>query len=418
MKKCILISLTFCCLTALYSCRTTNSELKFIDNNTKYATEQTLNMLKEVGSATTKNYPRTKVNERLEVTWYGDWTSGFFPGTMWYLYELTGDNLWKDKAEEWTTMLEPHKMLKDHHDIGFIMYCSFGNAERLAHKPVYKKILLQSAESLCSRYNDTVEAIESWNYRKAWNGNEWFFPVIIDNMMNLELLCYATKVSGNPKYKEIAIKHANTTLRNHFRDDFSSFHVVNYDETTGCPIHRQTCQGFSDNSTWARGQAWAIYGYTMMYRETLIPEYLEAAKKFTAYFVNHLEKDMIPLWDFNAGQDGYIPDGNSYAKNFSGTTSGPRDASAAAIVCSALFELGEITKDKYYTDTAIKMLKSLASPIYRAKLGTNANFMIMHCTGSIPHQSEIDQPLVYADYYFTEALTRYKRLLTKGSIYQ
>jgi len=416
MKKNIIFFL--CCPLFFPGYSTTKAELDFVESNIEYAAAQTRGMLDNLGPATIENYPRTRASGKLQVSWSGDWTSGFFPGLLWYLYELTGDSLWKEKAVEWTTPLEPQQNLKDHHDIGFIMYCSFGNAERLASEPPYKNILVQSAKSLCSRYNDTIQAIESWNYRKAWNGNEWFFPVIIDNMMNLELLCYASKVTGDPMYKDVAIRHADTTLKNHFRDDYSSYHVVNYDEKTGNAVNRQTCQGFSDNSTWARGQAWAIYGYTMMFRETLKEEYLEAAKKLTDYYVNHLESDHIPLWDFNAGQKGYVPDGKSYARNFIGNTTGPRDASAAAIVCSALFELGEMTNDRHYTEWAVKMLKSLASPAYRAELGTNANFLIMHCTGSIPHQTEIDQPLVYADYYFMEALARYKRLLTKGSIYR
>ena len=406
------------CLGALMifsSCTsTTEKELAFIDENANYAAAQMKNMLQQTGKATKQNYPRTTTADgKFKTTSIHDWTPGFFPGTLWYLYELTGDAQWKDKAEEWTFPLEQQQFLTNHHDIGFIMYCSYGNAERLASKPAYKDILVQSAKSLCTRYNDTIHAIESWDYRKAWNGEEWFFPVIIDNMMNLELLCYASKVSGDPIYKDIAIKHADTTLKNHFRADHSSYHVVDYSEKTGEVLHQQTCQGYSDNSTWSRGQSWAVYGYTMMYRETQKPEYLEAAKNFADYFIAHLPEDYVPYWDFNAGQEGYQPDGDSYAKNFMKEKPQPRDASAAAVVSSALFELGEITNNQQYIDMAVKMLKSLASAAYRAPLGENANFMIMHCTGSIPHRSEIDTPLVYADYYFMEALVRYKRYLQK-----
>lgn len=418
MKKTIL-SICIFFMASLISCTTNkDAELNFVQENVTYATEQTKHMLAEVGDATKRNYPRTRTPEgKLKVTSIHDWTPGFFPGTLWYLYELTNDEYWKNKAEEWTNPLEQQQHLTSHHDIGFIMYCSYGNAERLASKAGYKDILIESAKSLCTRFNETTQAIESWNERKAWNGNQWYFPVIIDNMMNLELLCYVSRVSGDSRYKDIAIKHANTTLKNHFRKDHSSYHVVNYDEQTGEAIHHQTCQGYSDKSTWSRGQAWAIYGYTMMYRETQKAEYLKAAENFADFYMRHLPEDCVPMWDFNAGQAGYTPDGDSYAKHFMDASTEPRDASAAAVVCSALFELGEITEKQIYTDNAIKMLKSLASPAYRAPLGENANFMIMHCTGSIPHQSEIDQPLVYADYYFTEALVRYKRLLTRGSIY-
>lgn len=395
-----------------------NNDLEFIEENVGYCEKQLGNMLEVLGKATVNNYPRTSdENGKMVTTTIHDWTPGFFPGTLWYMYELSNDEKWKEKAEEWTLPLEQQQYMTDNHDIGFLMYCSYGNAERLAPKPEYKEILIQSAKSLCTRYNDTIKVIESWNYRQAWNGNEWFYPVIIDNMMNLELLCYATKVTNDSTYYNVAVNHAATTLKNHFRKDYSSFHVVNYDENTGEAINHQTCQGYSDNSTWSRGQAWAVYGYTMMYRETGIVDFLEAAKNFADFYIANLPEDLVPYWDFNAGKEGFIPDGESYAKKYIDVKEQPRDASATAVVCSALFELGEITNEEKYTNIAIKMLKSLASDKYRAKLGDNANFLIMHCTGSLPHIAEIDKPLVYADYYFVEALVRYKRLLTNGTVF-
>ncbi len=417
MKKIIGI-LSFFFLFVCINCSSQkDKELSFIQENVKYSTEQMKLMLSKVGKATGKNYPRTIINGELKTTTIDDWTPGFFPGTLWYLYELTNDEQWKDKAEEWTFPLEKQQFMTSNHDIGFMMYCSYGNAERLASKKEYKDILIQSAKSLCTRYNDTIKATQSWNYRKAWNGDEWFFPVIIDNMMNLELLCYASKVTGDSYYKNIAITHANTTLKNHFREDYSSYHVVDYDRKTGKAIHHQTCQGYNDNSTWSRGQAWAVYGYTMMYRETQEVQFLETAQKCADYFIKNLPDDLVPLWDFNVGQKGFTPDSASNAINYTDRNTAPRDASAAAIVCSALFELGELSKNQRYTDTAIDMLKSLASPAYRAPIGENANFIIMHCTGSIPHKAEIDAPLTYADYYFVEALVRYKRLLETGSVF-
>lgn len=417
MKKEFLSAVFMGCLMLASCTAKTEKEMSFIQENVSYSEKQMQNMLESLGSATKENYPRTSDAEgKLKTTSIHDWTPGFFPGTLWYLYELTGNEQWKTKAEEWTYPLEQQQFLKSNHDVGFVMYCSYGNAERLASKPDYKEILVQSAKSLCTRYNDTIKATESWDYRKAWNGEEWFYPVIIDNMMNLELLCYASKVTNDATYKQIAINHANTTLKNHFREDHSSYHVVDYDMNTGEAIHKQTCQGYSDNSVWSRGQAWAVYGYTMMYRETGNKEYLTAAKNFADYYIKHLPEDLVPYWDFNAGQEGYTPDGTSNAKNYMKAKVQPRDASAASIVCSALFELGEMSGDAQYTDMAIKMLKSLASPSYRAPLGENANFIVMHCTGSLPHKAEIDKPLVYADYYFVEALVRYKRLLETGSV--
>jgi uncharacterized protein YyaL (SSP411 family) len=380
---------------------------RFIAENVSFATQQTTLMLQAVGDPAGKNYPRTmNDNNRLSTTGKYDWTPGFFPGSLWYLYELTGDTLWRHEAERWTHSLESLKTFTQHHDLGFMMYCSYGNALRLAPKPEYAAILIQSAESLSSRYSDRTKVIKSWNHRKAWNGTtEWFYPVIVDNMMNLEMLFAASKLSGDRKYYDIAVTHANTTLKNHIREDYSTYHVVDFDTITGAALSKATCQGFSDNSTWSRGQAWMIYGYTMMYRETLDPAYLYTATRLADFYLSHLPNDLIPFWDFNAGQPGYVPDENSYAAHF---REKPRDASAAAIACSALFELHTYAPGKSYHDYAVKMLHNLASPDYRAPLGENANFILMHSVGSIPHQNEIDKPLVYADYYFLEALTRYR----------
>lgn len=383
---------------------------KFIDENVVFAEAQTNKMLEAVGEPTGGNYPRT-MNDKgeLVVTNMYDWTSGFFSGSLWYLYELTGDKKWQEAAEKWTHSLEALKTFTDHHDLGFMMYCSYGNAERLSPRPEYNKILIESANSLSSRFDEKTQAIKSWNYRKAWDDTtEWHYPVIIDNMMNLELLFYAAKVSGDKKYYDIAVKHCNSTLKNHFREDFSTYHVVNYDAECGKVLAQATCQGYSDNSVWSRGQAWAIYGFSMAYRETKDAKYLDAAGKAADWYLKELPADLIPLWDFNVGEEGYTPGVKSFAAEYKEKL---RDVSAAAIVCSALFELGKQANKPEYTDYAIKMLHTLASPEYRAKLGENANFLLMHSVGSIPHNNEIDKPLVYADYYFLEALVRYERSL-------
>lgn len=381
----------------------------FIRDNTAFATAQTERMLQAAGEPTGKNYPRTmKDNGELAITNMYDWTPGFFPGSLWYLYELTGDTKWKDTAEKWTESLEPLKTFTGHHDLGFMMYCSYGNAERLAPKPGYREILIESANSLSTRFNETTRTIKSWNYRKAWDGNaEWFYPVIIDNMMNLEMLFHASKITGDRRYYDIAVEHSESTLKNHVREDFGTYHVVDYDTITGRVLDRGTCQGFSDNSTWARGQAWAIYGFTMVYRETKEAKFLDAAIDLAEFYLKNLPEDMVPLWDFNVGEAGYTPEGNSYAVEFQEKL---RDASAAAVTCSALFELSGHANKPEYNSYAIKMLHSLASPEYRAALGANADFLLMHSVGSIPHKSEIDKPLVYADYYFLEALIRYRNM--------
>lgn len=395
----------YCCIAALITA-CVNPKDTFINENVQFATRQTSLMLQKTGEPTGKNYPRT-MNDKGELVTTGmyDWTPGFFPGSLWYLYELTGDTLWRAKAETWTNSLEPLKTFTGHHDLGFMMYCSYGNAYRLAPKPEYKDILIQSAESLITRFDERTKVIKSWNSGRNWDGVEWYYPVIVDNMMNLEMLFAASKLSGDKRFYDIAVTHANTTIKSHIREDYSTYHVVDFDTITGAIANKATAQGFSDNSTWSRGQAWIVYGFTMMYRETKDEAYLKVAKETADFFINHLPEDYIPVWDFNVGEEGYTPGKNSYAVHFQEKL---KDASAGAIVCSALFELADLAKEPRYSVYAMNMLESLASPQYRAPLGENADFLIMHCVGSIPHKSEIDKPLTYADYYFLEALLRYK----------
>lgn len=374
------------------------------------AEQQLSNQLKAVPEAT--EYPRTIGKDgKLNVTRKNDWTEGFYPGCLWYVYEYTNKEDWKKAAIKWTESLEPLKKMTNHHDIGFLMYCSFGNAYRLTGNEAYKDVLVESARSLCTRFNEKTGCIKSWNYRKSWNGkDEWFYPVIIDNMMNLELLYFATKVTGDSVYAKVANRHAETTAKNQFREDYSNYHVVNYDAETGEVLNQATCQGFSDNSAWARGQAWAIYGYTMAYRETHRQDFLDMAVHTADFWLNHpnLPEDGIPYWDFNAGQEDYVPDWNYDPEIFKVI---PRDASAAAIVASAFLELsGYVTDGKKYSAAAAHILKSLSSPAYLAEPGTNCNFILMHSVGSIPHGEEIDVPLIYADYYYLEALMRYKNM--------
>jgi rhamnogalacturonyl hydrolase YesR len=357
-------------------------------------------------------FPRT-INEKgdLVTTDLYDWTTGFFAGNLWFLYELTGDEKWKSEAIKWTEALDTIQYWSGNHDVGFMMNCSYGNGLRLAGKEAYKKVLVQSAESLCKRYNPNTLCIESWNYRKAWNDTvEWFFPVIVDNMMNLELLFEATKLSGNKKFEEIAIQHALTTMKNHYRPDYSSYHVVDYDTITGEVLERATCQGFTDESSWSRGQSWGLYGFVICYRYTRDPQYLSFAENIANYLINHpnLPEDMIPYWDYNAVDSGLVPEWKYDPASFPLRN---RDASAAAIMSSALFELGTFSTSQgaKYTEAATKILRSLATPAYMES-PENKYFILNHCVGSIPHGAEVDKPLVYADYYFLEALLRYSRL--------
>ncbi|PWV47600.1 glycoside hydrolase family 88 protein [Chitinophaga sp. S165] len=320
------------------------------------------------------------------------WTAGFYPGTLWYLFEYSKDNTLKEEAIKRTAQVEKEKNNKGTHDLGFMLYCSSGNAYRITKDPKYKEILLTSARSLSTRFNPTVGCIKSWDHGK------WQFPVIIDNMMNLELLTWATRVSKDPSFDRIARTHANTTIKNHYRPDYSSYHVIGYDTTTGAVVARNTAQGANDTSAWSRGQAWGLYGYTMMFRETKDKAYLEQAKHIADYILGHprMPEDLIPYWDYDAP----------------GIPNAKRDASAGAVAASALLELSRYTKGDVsarYWKAGENMLESLASPAYLAKEGENNNFILMHSVGSIPHNSEVDVPLTYADYYFVEALLRYKQ---------
>lgn len=405
MKNILTIPLLSAAILALAACG--GAKRDFIEETVAVAERQASLMLEKLGEPTGKNYPRTTdADGNIRCANMEWWTSGFFPGTLWYLYELTGKEEWREAAERWTRSLEPLQSYTGNHDIGFMMYCSFGNAERLAPQPAYRDILTESANSLMTRFDEGAGTIKSWERYRLWDGETvMLFPVIIDNMMNLELLFYASKVTGDPKYRDAAVSHANATMRNHFREDYSTYHVVDYDTGTGTVNRKATSQGYSDESTWARGQAWAIYGFTMAYRETEDEAYLATARGAADWFIRNMPKDFVPEWDFNIGAEGYTPDKNSNALRFAGKL---KDSSAASITASAFVELYGITGERRYGEVAVRILQSLSSPSFRAEPGTNGGFILMHGVGSVPHNSEIDVPLSYADYYFMEALARYK----------
>lgn len=331
-------------------------------------------------------FPRTLHHDSIRLVVSNDWTSGFFPGMLWFMYEYTNKPEWITRAEEFTALMEREPTNRNSHDVGFKVYNSYGQGYRLTQNEEYKKQILQGAATLVTRFNPTVGCIRSWDFGK------WQYPVIIDNMMNLELLFAATRLSGDSSYYKVAVAHANTTLKNHFRNDYSTYHVMDYDTITGKAIAGSTHQGYADASAWARGQAWALYGYTMCYRETKNPIYLKQAENIAAYLMNHpsLPADKIPVWDFN------VPNLNSE----------PRDASAAAIIASALYELKNYSKNKkQYNAVANKIMKSLIQH-YRSPLGSAKGFLLLHSTGHKPVNGEVDVPLIYADYYFLEALLR------------
>lgn len=322
------------------------------------------------------------------------WCSGFYPGSLWYIYEYTQNDTVKLLAEKNTLKLDPIQYVTHDHDVGFQLNCSYGNGLRLIGNKDYEKVLHQGAKSLATRFSAITGVIQSWDFLRR----DWKYPVIIDNMMNLELLMFASKAFDDDSLAYVARSHADTTLKNHFREDYSSYHLVDYDPKDGHVRSKQTVQGYSDESSWGRGQAWALYGYTMMYRMTEDKRYLSQAECVGNMLLSRLPVDGIPYWDFDA------PNGNEY-----------RDASAGAIMASAFVELSSFTEDakarQNYLNVAEKQLRTLASSTYLAEPGTNCNFILKHSVGNFPEKSEVDVPLSYADYYFLEGLLRYKKAL-------
>jgi hypothetical protein len=361
-----------------------------VPNTFAAAAAQYRGLLKRLEGAKDK-FPRRWENGQLVTVDPKEWTSGFFPGSLWYLYEYTQAPEWKESALRYTAMLEPVRHYTGNHDIGFMLNCSYGNGLRLANPEGYREVLLDGAKALCTRFVPRLGLIRSWD-----NFNN---PVIIDNMMNLELLMWAAKQSGEKRFGDIATSHADQTNARHFRPDGSAYHIVDYNPASGKVFGYYAGQGASADGPWARGQSWGLYGFTMMYRETRKPEYLARAITSADFLCGHrnLPADKIPYWDYEAAE---IPHA-------------PRDASAAAIMASALLELSAfegVPNAARYRDTAVRQLLALSSPDYRAAVGENGNFILMHGVGHLPGSSEIDVPLNYADYYFLEALLRFRAL--------
>ncbi len=396
----------FLCVSVLVSsCGETEPEISDDVSTTEitdFAGRQLVYLLDEMDAAIEQNPtgrrgPKVSVrsvrDDELFLVSSRDWVSGFLPGILWYMYELTGEDFWLEEARKRTAPIEREKTNDGTHDMGFKIYCSFGNGYRLTGDPHYRDVIVESAQTLITRYNETVGAIRSWDF----NRETWDFPVIVDNMMNLELLFRASEITGDPIYHDIAVQHARTTMEHIFRDDNSSYHVIDFDTTTGEVRHRHTHQGEFHESAWARGQAWGLYGYAMSYRFTQLPEFLEQAEKIAAFMLNHprLPNDLVPYWDFDAEN---IP-------------SEPRDVSAAAITASALYELSTMVSENsdYYKQTADQMLAGMYRN-YGSEPGENLGFLLGHSTGNRPGGYEVATPIIYAEYYFLEAALRKQRL--------
>ena len=367
-----------------------------------YCEEQTKKSLAVLNDTT--RMPRNILSGEGQKQWHctsiNDWTSGFWPGILWYVYEYTRDDEIKKQAERYSSALFPVVDRKaDNHDLGFMMFCSSGNAYRLTGEQKYKEILLRTADSLATLFDKRVGTIHSWPGMRKQKG--WPHNTIIDNMLNLELLFWASKNGGGKDLYNIAYSHALVTSQNQFREDYSTCHVVVYDTINGKRISQLTHQGYADKSMWARGQAWAIYGYTVVYREKLDPRYLDFVQKVTDVYLERLPEDYVPYWDFD---DPNIPNV-------------PRDASAASVTASALLELSTYLpgkKGEEYKNAAIKMLASLSSDKYQC--GKSKPAFLLHSTGHLPNNSEIDAAIIYADYYYIEALVRLKNLIENKAV--
>ncbi|NER17853.1 glycoside hydrolase family 88 protein [Spongiivirga citrea] len=393
-----IIQFIFCVLTIYLFISCNGKNKSYEENNDQPLTIDSLLALRyqqflkyQVDSTA---FPRSynPKNKTIKKVPSSNWTSGFYAGALWQIFELTGEETFKKKAEEWTAFIEKEKFNDRTHDMGFKVFCSFGNGLKHNNDNDYKDIIVKSAQTLSTRFDEKIGSIRSWDFGKE----KWQFPVIIDNMMNLELLFEATKISKDSSFHKLAVIHANTTLKNHFRPDHSTWHVLDYDTISGDVRMRVTHQGINDDSAWARGQAWAINGFTMAYRYTRDPKYLEQAKATANFFINHknLPEDGIPYWDFD---DPAIP--NS-----------PRDVSAAAITASALVELYEYTQDQTYLNYSKKVLNSLRSTNYILPKEMKIPFILDHSSGDYSQKSEMDEPIIYGDYYFLQTALRLKDL--------
>ena len=424
----------FVLLIAFLSVQCTQKK-DIIQENVDYAKSQLAYLIQAAEEGDTLRIPSTFKNGAIEFVPTDDWVSGFFAGTLWYMYELTGDEYYAQLAQKHTEILHDIQFLEWHHDVGFMVYDSYGNGRRLKNIEAYDTVLVNTAKSLSTRFRPAAGILQSWNtdnpaHWQSYRG--WDCPVIIDNMMNLELLFKVSEMTGDDTYKNIAISHADKTLANHYRDDFSTYHVVDYDDETGEVRNQHTAQGIANGSRWARGQAWSIYGFTVAYRFTQDEKYLQRAKDVANYLLvveDNMPEDLVPLWDFdiveyanNLPQDEFLYP-NLKDKDLPKQYTEIRDVSSAAIIASALYELYWQTKDEFYKEKADKMIESLSAAPYRAELGTNGGFILKHSVGSLPHSllnieagrpndHNIDVPLNYADYYFLEALIRQGRVET------
>jgi len=346
-------------------------------------------------------FPRYYADGKSHLVTSEDWTSGFFPGILWYLYEYSGDEKMLKNAISWTNSLLDQQLNTSSHDIGFIINSSFGHGYRLTNNESYKRVMNTAANSLASRYDTNIGCIKSLD-----SFDSYVFPVLIDNMVNLEILYKARRWNDEDRFYNIANEHALKTMEMHFKSDFSSFQVVDYNADTYKPTFKGTFQGYADSSSWSRGQAWGLYGFVLAYRETKDRVYLDQSVRVANYILGdkNFLTECIPYWDFKAPD---IP--NTY-----------HDASAAAIMASAFIELSsypEVDRPEQYLSVAENIIRSLVAKDYIAEENECENFVLKHSVGNKPAGTEVDVSLIYGDYYFLEALLKYKNTI-KYSMYE
>ncbi|MDN3617846.1 glycoside hydrolase family 88 protein [Polaribacter undariae] len=393
-------------LLIVISCNSTKEKETVIQLdafNTKEVLDITTLKAKEVASklVSADSFPRNidKGNKNWNFVDVKDWCSGFYPGALWFAYEYAKDEEIKKQAERFTLPIKEIAYTKaDNHDIGFMVYCSYGNGYRLTGNEAYKEVLLAAADTLATLYNPKVGTILSWPSQM----HKFQYNTIIDNMMNLELLFWAAKNGGSKDLYDIAKSHAEVTMKHIVRKDNAVYHVGSFDENTGEFLRGYTHQGYADESMWARGQTWGIYGFSMAYRETGEQAFLDTAIKLSDHYMERLPEDKIPYWDFD---DPKIPNA-------------PKDASAAGVAAAGMLELSTLVKDeklkaKYY-NAAVSYIKELSSDKYLS--GDTNQALLLHSTGHLPHKSEIDVPIVYADYYYMEALVRLNKMQEAASL--
>lgn len=348
-----------------------------------------------------QNYPNrfpNSIDYKNELTTKdaSDWTSGFFAGSLWLLYENSADSFFLKEAQKYTLLTEHLQYKTNSHDIGFIIYSAYGNGYRLTHNNEYKNVIISASKTMIKPFNPRVGGIRCSDF----NHERSQCPILIDNIVTLEMLLFSAENTNDTTFLPIAISQTDLTTKWLVRSNRSCYNVVSFDSITGVPHAWQAQQGYSPESVWARGQSWALYGYTMMYRLTKKPRYLKIAQEIANYLISqpNMPKDCIPYWDFESPN---IPNEM-------------RDASSAAIMASALIELSTFVSlpiQKKYLDTAEKQIRTLTSDKYLSKVDTNGNFILKHSVGNYPNNNQIDVPLLFADYYYIEALIRLKKIL-------